>query len=163
MEKQSLEQIIQQSSHTEHSEKDFYSDVALKILLRTMTPVTVPASFEQSVLNKVAILEPTKLYKSFIAGTSFYALISFLLISFSSLIDSEISTFRINNSKETIDKPFQIPSNSLEIQSSSTLSNSIDKPSQVDESMISKKKTIKRKNINKATQTPIPPPPKGIE
>jgi len=163
MEKQFLEQIIQQSSLTEHSEKDFYSDVALKILLRTMTPVTVPASFEQSVLNKVAILEPTKLYKSFIAATSFYALISFLLISFSSLIDSEISTFRNNNSKETIDNPFQIPSNTPEIQSSTTLSNSKDKPSQVYESGISKKKTIKRKNTNKASKTPIPPPPKGIE
>lgn len=163
MEKQSLEQIIQQSSLTEHSEKDFYSDVALKILLRTMTPVTVPASFEQSVLNKVAILEPTKLYKSFIAGASFYGLISFLLISFSSLIDSEISIFESNNSKVTTEKSLQIPSKTLERQSSTPLSNSSEKLSQSDDLVISKKKTIKRKNTNKATQTPIPPPPKGIE
>lgn len=163
MEKQSLEQIIQQSTLSEHSEKDFYSDVALKILLRTMTPVTVPASFEQSVLNKVAILEPTKLYKSFIVSTSFYTLIAFMIISFSSLINSEISTFRSNNSKEIIDKPIQIPTNTLEIQSSTTLSNSLVKGSQVNESVNSKKKIFKRKNTKKAIQTPIPPPPKGIE
>lgn len=163
MEKQTLDQIIQQSTLAENSESDFYSDVALKILLRTMTPVTVPASFEQSVLNKVALLEPVKLYKSIVVATSFYALMSIFLVSFSSLINFEI----LSNQSSDIKKQFVVPQetqqNKSEFNSSPSLSKTIDKQVSAEESVVIKKKNIKRKNTNKSTQTPIPPPPKGIE
>jgi hypothetical protein len=161
MEKQTLDQILQQSSIANHSENDFYSDVALKILLRTMTPVTVPASFEASVLNKVALLEPTKLYKSFIAATTFYSLISVVLISFSTLLNSEIASFQFSNAKEML--PKEIQQQKLEIITTPSLSNSMEKRSNLEESPLTKKKNVKRKNTNKTSQTPIPPPPKGIE
>jgi hypothetical protein len=163
MEKQTLDQIIQQSTLAENSESDFYSDVTLKILLRTMTPVTVPASFEQSVLNKVALLEPVKLYKSIVVATSFYALMSIFLVSFSSLINFEI----LSNQSSDIKKQFVVPQetqqNKSEFNSSPSLSKTIDKQVSAEESVVIKKKNIKRKNTNKSTQTPIPPPPKGIE
>lgn len=161
MEKQTLDQLLQQSLTAKQTDKDFYSDVALKILLRTMTPVTVPASFEQSVLNKVALLEPTKLYKSFIAATTFYSLISLFLISFSSVINSEITSYQVSNTKEEL--PQKIQQQKLEIITTPSLSNTNEKRSYPEESPLTKKKNVKRKNSNKTTQIPIPPPPKGIE
>jgi hypothetical protein len=161
MKKQTLDQILQQSSIANHSDNEFYSDVALKILLRTMTPVTVPASFEQSVLNKVALLEPTKLYKSFIAGATFYSLISLVLISFSTLLNSEIASFRVSNAIEML--PQEIQQQKLETKSTHSLSNSNEQRSNPEESPLTKKKNVKRKYTNKTAQTPIPPPPKGIE
>lgn len=161
MEKQTLNQLLQQSTIAKQTDKDFYSDVALKILLRTMTPVTVPASFEYTVLNKVALLEPTKLYKSLVASATFYSLISLVLISFSSVINSEIASFRVSSAKEVL--PQELQQQKLEIITTPSLSNSNEKRSNTEESPLTKKKNVKRKYINKATQTPIPPPPKGIE
>lgn len=163
MEKQTFEQIINQNVEVNTTDQDYYSDVALKILLRTLTPVTVASSFESSVLQKIAFLNPTFVYRNSIAGFVLFATMAVSFFSFSTIINNELASIHSSNLIQNTKSLPSVPKlESVDIKQNSVQVVEVEN-SKNEKNSIGKKKIYKRKSIKNTAKTMTPPPPKGIE
>jgi hypothetical protein len=163
MKKQTFEQIIHQKIEVNTTDQDYYSDVALKILLRSVTPVTVAPTFENSVLQKIAFLNPSYIYRNSVAGLVLFTTIAISFFSFSTIVNTELSTIRSVQAIENTSKlPLAPKQESVEVKKVPVQVVDVEN-SENDKNSSLKKKIYKRKSSKNTPQISTPPPPKGIE
>ncbi|GEM_PF-2932504 len=159
-----LEQLLGTMTITPIIEKDYVSDVALKILLQNLTPVRVANSFEKIVFNRLGLEFSQNIYRFATAGIVLAVIAIGSFASFSTVVNSELALVSTKNTEQYSPAEFIItPEKSTVIAPVTVEKTSVNESIEKDDSKIAKKKTFRKSTVDNNITTETKTPPKGIE